>query len=112
MPLTGNRLGPKTRVEYISDSTLTYNLRVDADLLIPAGGLTAGNTGVAKPIGCKPRGVHAQFVDSVSIATYRKFFICGDAGSTLFASNTPQAVVCDTLTFTTTGRRGEVQRFL
>lgn len=112
MPLTGNRLGPKTRVEYASDSGLTYNLRVDADLLIPAGGLVAGATGVAKPIGCEPRGVHAQFLDTVAAKTYRKFFICGEAASTLFASNTPQGVVCDTLTFTTTGRKGEVQRFL
>lgn len=111
MPLAGNRLGPKTKVEYTSDSTLVYNLKIDADLLIPAGGLVAGATGVAKPIGCVPRGVHAQYLDTVSSRLSRKFFVCGDAGSTLFATNTPQNVTCDTLVFVTTGRRGEIQRF-
>lgn len=110
MPLTGNRLGGKTPVVYVSDSGSSYNLKIDADLVIVGSGLVAGATGGTKPIGCKLRGVHAQFIDTGKI--YRKFFVCGDVASTLYATNTPQVVTCDGAAFTTTGRRGEQQRFI
>jgi len=110
MPLSGNRLGPKTAVTYTSDSTLVYNMKIDADLIISNAGLAAGNTGVTKPLGFRPRGVHAQFLDAGKI--YRKFFICGTPAAALFTSNVPQDVTCDTAVFTTTGRKGETQRFI
>lgn len=110
MPLNGNRLGGKTQVVYASDSGSSYNLKIDADLIIVGSGLVAGATGGIKPLGCKPRGVHAQFVDAGKI--FRKFFVCGDPAGSLFATNTPQIVTCDGASFTTTGRRGEIQRFI
>lgn len=110
MPLSGNRLGPKVQVVYKSDSGSDYNLKIDADLVIVGGGLIAGNTGGIKPLGCKPRGVHAQFIDTGKI--YRKFFVCGTVDSALYATNTPQVITCDGAAFTTTGRRGEIQRFI
>lgn len=110
MPLSGNRLGGKTPVVYVSDSGSSYNLKIDPDLVIVGSGLVAGATGGTKPIGCKLRGVHAQFVETGKI--YRKFFVCGDPAGTLYATNTPQVVTCDGASFTTTGRRGEQQRFI
>lgn len=110
MPLTGNRLGGKLPVVYESDSGSDYNMKIDADLIISSSGLVAGATGGTKPIGFKPRGVHAQLIDTGKI--FRKFFICGTAASTLYATNTPQVVTADGASFTTTGRRGEQQRFI
>lgn len=110
MPLSGNRLGGKVPVVYESDSGSNYNLKIDADLVIVGSGLLAGATGGIKPLGCKLRGVHAQFVETGKI--YRKFFVCGTVASTLYATNTPQVITCDGAAFTTTGRRGETQRFI
>ena len=110
MPLTGNRLGGKTAVVYESDSGSSYNLKIDSDLVITNAGLVAGATGITRPTGFKPRGVHAQFLDAGKL--YRKFFVCGTAAATLYASNIPAVVTCDGASFTTTGRRGETQRFI
>ncbi|NJM10051.1 MAG: hypothetical protein HC883_03955 [Bdellovibrionaceae bacterium] len=108
MPFTGNRLGGKIKVQYTSDAAQDYVLTTDPDLVIVGSGLVAGNVGQTTPGRFKPRGVHAQLVDTGKI--FRKFFVC-NAGSPLYSSNTPQAVVCDGATFTTTGRRGEKQTF-
>lgn len=108
MPLTGNRLGGKSTVQYTSDTTQDYLLKMDTDLIIVGSGLIIGNVGQTKPSRFKPRGVFAQFIDTGKV--YRKFLIA-NAGSTLYASNTPQGVVIDGATFTTTGRRGEKQTF-
>jgi len=110
MPLTGNRLGGKTAVLYESDSGSTYNLKIDADLIISNAGLVAGATGITRPTGFKPRGVHAQLVDAGKL--YRKFFTCGTVAAGLYASNVPATITCDGATFTSTGRRGETQRFI
>jgi hypothetical protein len=108
MPLTGNRLGSKVAAEYISDGNQTYNLKIDADLYIAGSGLALGAGGTPRPGRFKPRGVHAQLLDSGKI--YRKFFVCNATGG-LYISNTPTGVTCDGATFTTTGRRGERQSF-
>jgi hypothetical protein len=110
MPLSGNRLGGKTAVVYESDSGSDYNLKIDSDLIVTGADLVAGATGGIKPLGCKLRGVHAQFIDTGKI--YRKFFVCGTITGALYATNTPQVVTCDGAAFTTTGRRGEQQRFI
>jgi hypothetical protein len=108
MPLNGNRLGGKEKVQYVSDATQTYILTMDPDLIIVGSGLVLGNVGQTKPSRFKPRGVHAQLVEAGKI--YRKFLVA-NAGSTLYASNTPQVVTIDGAGFTTTGRRGEIQSF-
>jgi len=110
MALSGNRLGPRTKVQYVADNGSTYILNLDADLIIVNSGLVIGTIGGVHPIGWKPRGVHAQLIDNGKI--YRKFLICGTADSTLYATDTPQIVNLDGAAFTTTGRRGEVQRFI
>lgn len=110
MPLSGNRLGGKNAVVYASDSGADYNLKIDSDLVIINAGLVAGATGITRPTGFKPRGVHASFLDAGKL--YRKFFVCGTPDAALYASNIPAAVTCDGAAFTTTGRRGETQRFI
>lgn len=110
MPLNGNRLGGKVPVVYESDSGSSYNMKIDADLIIFNSGLVIGATGSVKPLGFKPRGVHAQLVDTGKL--FRKFFVCGTPAATLFATNVPQVIACDGADFTTTGRRGETQRFI
>jgi len=110
MPLNGNRLGGKVPVVYASDSGNSYNMKVDADLVIVGSALAAGATGSVKPLGFKPRGVHAQLIDAGKL--YRKFFICGTSNAAIYATNVPAIIACDGANFTTTGRRGETQRFI
>lgn len=110
MPLSGNRLGGKVPVVYASDSGVDYNMKIDADLVIVGSGLIAGATGSVKPLGFKPRGVHAQLVDTGKL--FRKFFVCGTSAATIYATNVPSVISCDGANFTTTGRRGETQRFI
>ena len=108
MPLSGNRLGSKVAVVYTADNGSDYNMKIDADLVIVGSGLVAGATGSTPPKRFRPRGVHAQLIEGGR--TYRKFFVC-NAGSPLYATNTPQVVTCDGASFTTTGRKGERQTF-
>ena len=109
MPLTGNRLGSKIKVEYKAENGATYVLRVDPDLVISNSGLNPGQNGGPPPKRWKPRGVYAQLEENGKI--YRKFLIAGTVDATLYATNTPQVITIDGASFTTTGRRGEKQTF-
>lgn len=109
MPLTGNRLGSKTRVVYTSDTGAEYNMRIDPDLVISNSGLVAGSTGSTPPSRFSPRVVFAQLEEAGKI--YRKKLVAGTNDSGLYATNTPQVIVIDTASFTTTGRKGEKQTF-
>ncbi len=109
--MSGNRLGPKVRVDYVSDSGKTYNLRVDSDLVISNSGLVLGSTGGPPPKRWRPRGVFAQFPDPDTNRINRKFLICGTTAAALYASDTPATITIDGVVFTTTGRKGEKQSF-
>ena len=108
--MPGNLLGPKSKVQYTSDAGIDYVLRVDDDLIASNSGLVLGDVGQPHPVGWAPRGVHCQAV--VGGKTVRKFLICGTSAAGLYATNLPQTVTIDGVDFTTTGRKGEVQRFL
>lgn len=107
--MAGNTLGPRKRVAYTSDSGAIYNLDTDANLA-DASGLPAATpgTGSRKPSRFKPRCV---FVDgSVGGVTVRKELVV-NADSPLYDTDSSSTVTIDTVTFTTTGRRGETLSF-
>lgn len=120
--MAGNSLGGRTKFSYTTDSGVVIRLNTDNDLG-RAAGLTPieEGEGLTKPLGMKPRGVHCQ--RSVTQAPdgagtgegvtriQRKFLPC-NRDSALYNSDTPQNVTIDGATFITTGRRGEVQRFI
>lgn len=120
--MAGNSLGPRSKFLYTTDSGVQIRLNTDNDLG-NAGGLTVAEAGqgLTKPLGMTPRGVHCQ--RSVAQAPdgggtgegvtriQRKFIPC-NANSALYNSDTPQNVTIDGAVFVTTGRRGEVQRFI
>lgn len=103
--MAGNTLGPRERVAYTSDSGAIYNLETDANLADAAGlpSATAG-TGSRKPSRFKPRVVFVEgLVGGVRV---RKELIV-NADNALYDTDSSGTVVIDTVTFTSTGRRGE-----
>ena len=110
MAESGNRLGGKTVVTYVTDAGVLINLQLDTDLIISNAGLTIGTGGQPKPLRFTPRGVFAQA--RVGSRTVRKFLVCGTNDAALYATNVPQSFNIDGLVFTTTGRKGERQSFI
>lgn len=110
MPQSGNRLGTKTVVTYVTDAGVLINLQLDSDLIISNSGLVIGQGGQPKPLRFKPRVVFAQAI--VAGRTVRKALVCGTNDAGLFATNVPQSFELDGLVFTTTGRRGETQSYI
>lgn len=107
--MAGNTLGPRERIAYTSDSGAIYNLETDANLA-DAAGLPAATpgTGSRRPSRFKPRVVFVE--GSVGGITVRKDLIV-NADNALYDSDSPGTVVIDTVTFTSTGRRGETLSF-
>lgn len=110
MAQSGNRLGTKTVVTYVTDAGVLINLQVDSDLIISNSGLEISQAGQPKPLRFKPRVVFAQA--RVDGRTVRKALICGTNDAGLYSTNVPQSFDIDGLNFTTTGRRGETQSFI
>lgn len=114
--MAGNTLGPRKKVKYTTDSGVDIRLSLDADKANLAGaGLSTAIVGtIPKPTGFKPRGVYVTgnvAADGDPVNYVRKFIVCA-ADSSLYASDQPQAVTIDGVSFVTTGRRGESQRFI
>lgn len=114
----GSFLGSKVRVRYQSDSGVDYALTRDqtlanipgVDLPVIDPGATPPVTGAAPPGRFSPRGVWWQANDDVTppeLRGSRKFLICGEVTSTLYASTSSQAVTIDGIAGRTTGRVGE-----
>lgn len=107
--MAGNRLGPRARVQYTSDTGDIYNITTDADLAA-AGQLpvAVAGAGQAPPRRFQPRGVYCQNVVGGSLA--RRFVAC-DADAAFYATSSPSNITIDGEVFTTTGRRGETLSF-
>ena len=107
--MAGNRLGPRARVQYTSDTGDIYNLTTDADLAAASGlPLAVSGTGQAPPRRFKPRGVYAQATSAQGLA--RRFIPC-DPDATFYATSASSTITIDSESFTTTGRRGETLSF-
>ena len=121
MPLSGNRLGPRQRYIYETDDlAIGYIITTDQDLAVAGTGTgaaapevydpatpPAGLTVCPAPRRFTPRQVFIQ--DPASGA--RKSLICFSATADLYSASQPQSVTIDTLSFTTTGRKGEKLSF-
>lgn len=107
--MAGNRLGPRGRFQYTSDTGDIYNITTDVDLAA-AGGLSVAvaGAGQAPPRRFKPRGVYAQ--NSVGGVLARRFVIC-DADAAFYSTTSPSNITIDGEVFSTTGRRGETLSF-
>jgi len=115
----GNSLGPRGKYIYVTDNDIQVTVKTDVTLGELAGcGLNEGSGTTTRPTGFQFRGVYVQSPGAAAIADpptaavpfLRKFLICARTAS-LYKSDTPQTVVIDGRTFTTTGRRGEKFRF-
>lgn len=107
--MAGNTLGPRQRVAYTSDSGEIYNLDTDANLA-DAAGLPAATpgTGQRRPSRFKPRVV---FVEALVGGVLARKELIVNADNALYDTTASGTVVIDTVTFTSTGRRGETLTF-
>lgn len=107
--MAGNRLGPRARVQYTSDTGDIYNLTTDADLaaagLLP---IAVAGVGQAPPRRFQPRGVYCQ--STVGGVLARRFVPC-DADFAAYATSSSSNITIDGEVFATTGRRGETLSF-
>lgn len=107
--MAGNTLGPRARVQYESDTGVIYNLTTDADLAAASGlPVAVAGTGQAPPRRFRPRGVYVQAVIAGALA--RKFIPC-NADAAFYATASSSNITIDTVSFATTGRRGEQLTF-
>lgn len=107
--MAGNRLGPRARVDYTSDTGEVYSLTTDASLAAASGlPLSTPGSGQAPPRRFKPRGVYCQATDAG--VTARRFVPC-DADAAFYATDSTSNVTIDSEVFITTGRRGETLSF-
>lgn len=115
MPV-GQFTGGRSAYIYENDAGTTYLLSLDTtNASLPGTGLVLATTATAatgspKPARFTPRGVFWQ-ATSAPIGA-RKFLTCGDVTSTLYASETSQALTVDGVAGVTTGRVGEKMSFL
>ena len=107
MGLNGNRLGPRGKFVYTSDSGLTYKVRTDTDNATAAGFTAAGNEDDL-PRGMRMRYLNLQLVEGGK--TYRKRLPCAIPNATPYTSNTGQTVTIDGAAWTITGKVGEKVR--
>lgn len=107
--MAGNTLGARGRYAYTSDTGEVYNITTDVDLATAVGlsPATVG-TGSAKPSGLSLRKVHCQATIGGKIV--RKSLTV-NADSALYDTDSPGTVTIDTVSFTTTGRKGESLSF-
>lgn len=107
--MAGNRLGPRGRFQYVSDTGDIYNIETDVDLAT-AGGLSVAvaGAGQAPPKRFSPRGVYCQSNTGGILA--RRFVIC-DADFASYATTASTNITIDGEVFATTGRKGESLSF-
>lgn len=121
--MAGNLLGPRRKIRYVTDTGVVLRITTDADLVDAKLGTTDGSLAGTQtaPKGFQPRGVHVQTnipavpgegaSQGTPGRTARKFLIC-NPGSDMYNSDSPQTILIDGALFTSTGRRGESQRFI
>lgn len=102
--MPGNTLGDRRYYAYQSDGQVSYKYQTDSDLGEAVGGIE--NDSLPNlPRRFRPRGVYIEA--EVDGAKRRKFLICPDPLDALYGSESSQNVTIDTVTWQTTGRRGE-----
>ncbi len=103
--MAGHALGPKGRYLYVDDTGAQYNIFYPIALAIAETGLVADDAHGPPPRRFRLRGVWIESVEASP--ALRKFLICGVPTATAYNSNSPQPLNIDTVSFVTTGRRGE-----
>lgn len=107
MALNGNRLGPRGRFVYVSDTSTSYQVRTDSDNAA-AGGFAAATNEPVLPKGMKMRYLNVYLQDGTK--TYRKKLYVAEANSTIYAKEDGDTVAIDGATWTVSGRTGEKKR--
>lgn len=105
---TGNTLGARKYFKYESDSGENFSYLTDNDLGVVAGA-TPDDTFAAFPRRFKPRIVYVEA--TIAGVKTRKSLIVPTNDSTLYAALSSQEIPIDSVTFKTTGRRGEKASF-
>jgi len=112
--MAGNLQGPRAKYVYESDDGNTYVVTTDQDLAVAGLGAADAapeefdpSTPPANFRGQFPRGADLRRVFCQDASGNRKQLIAFDLTADLYATTLPQDVVVDTVTFTTTGRKGE-----
>lgn len=112
--MAGNLLGPRSAYVYEADDGNTYSVITDDSLAV--AGLGAAD---AAPVafdpsdpptnysGRFPRGAEPRKVFVEDASGNRKQLTAFDPTADLYATTLPQNVTIDTVTFTSTGRKGE-----
>jgi hypothetical protein len=112
--MAGNLLGPRGKYVYESDDGTNYVYTTDQDLAAAGLGVGAAapvafdpasppaNFGGQFPRGAEPRKVFVQ-----DGSGNRKELIAASIDADLYATLLPTNVTIDTVTFTSTGRKGE-----
>lgn len=108
MPTSGNTLGARRYYNYSDDIGNEFTVLTD-ETLGTAAGNTLDDTNPGLPRRFEPRGVYVEA--EVADQKVRKFLVIGSRTNPLYASNASQDVVIDTITFKTTGRKGESASF-
>ena len=112
--MAGNLLGNKSKYGYTDDRGVERRITRDDDLAT-AGELVillaAGQSLPGLEKGQEPRGVWVQATTAVNGRYPRKFIIC-NTDAALWTAAGPTAVTIDGVSFTSTGRVGEKQRFI
>lgn len=121
MALGGNRMGPRKKAKYTTDSGKTIRLNMDADIKTASGLPDSAAGDVTKPLGFKPRGVWCQRAANQAPdgagtgegVTYiaRKFIPCA-ADATFYKTDEAKTLTIDGEVYTITGRVGEKQSFI
>lgn len=116
--MAGNLLGPRAKYNYTADDGSIYSITTDESLAVAGLGAGAGAptefdpasppSGYAGrfPRGAKPRKVFVQDADG-----NRKELTAFTPTANLYNTILAQEVTIETVTFTSTGRRGETYTF-
>jgi hypothetical protein len=112
--MAGNLLGARQKYVYISDTGDRYSWLTDTDLAVAGTGFEDAAPEVFDPanpptsyVGRFPRGAQPRRVFVEDANGNRKALVAFDPDASLYATNTPASVTIDTVSFTSTGRKGE-----
>jgi hypothetical protein len=112
--MAGNLLGARQKYVYKSDTGATYSWLTDTDLAVAGLGAADAAPAVFDPasppanyVGRFPRGAEPRRVFVEDANGNRKALVAFDPTANFYATATPVNVTIDTVTFTSTGRKGE-----
>jgi hypothetical protein len=116
--MAGNLLGARAKYLYESDTGAIYTWLTDTDLAVAGLGVADAAPVEFDPadppvgyVGRFPRDAQPRRVFVQDANGNRKALVAFAPDADLYASDTPQNVTIDTVTFTTKGRKGEQVSF-